>query len=220
VHAGELQCRGLGAKIEAFDESGASVRGAVGELVITEPMPSMPVFFWGDADGSRLRESYFAKYPGVWRHGDWIKLTERGSAVIYGRSDSTLNRGGVRMGTSEFYRVVEAIDEVKDSLVVDTAALDGDAVGKLYLFVVLAGGASLNVELERKIKQAVKTELSPRHVPDAIVAVPAVPRTLNGKKLEVPVKRILLGAAPEKVASRDTLANPEALDAFVAFAKP
>jgi acetoacetyl-CoA synthetase len=219
VYAGELQCRGLGAKIEAFDEAGASVVGTVGELVITEPMPSMPVFFWGDTDGSRLRDSYFSNYPGIWRHGDWIKLTERGGAVIYGRSDSTLNRGGVRMGTSEFYRVVEGIPEVADSLVVDTAALEGDAVGKLYLFVVLAPNASLDVELERRIKHTVKVELSPRHVPDAIVAVPAVPRTLNGKKLEVPVKRILLGAAPQKVASRDTLANPEALDAFVAFAR-
>jgi acetoacetyl-CoA synthetase len=220
VHAGELQCRGLGAKVEAFDEAGKSVTGEVGELVITEPMPSMPVFFWGDADGSRLRESYFSKYPGVWRHGDWIKLTERGSAVIYGRSDSTLNRGGVRMGTSEFYRVVEAIPEVADSLVVDTAALEGDAVGKLYLFVVVREGSTLDAALEKRIRDTVKTELSPRHVPDTIVAVPAVPRTLNGKKLEVPVKRILLGAPPEKVASKDTLANPEALDAFVAFAKP
>jgi acetoacetyl-CoA synthetase len=167
-------------------------------------MPSMPVFFWGDADGSRLRESYFSKYPGVWRHGDWIKLTERGSAVIYGRSDSTLNRGGVRMGTSEFYRVVEAIPEITDSLVVDTAALEGDAVGKLHLFVVTKSGSSLDAELEKKIKTAVRTELSPRHVPDVILAVPAIPRTLNGKKLEVPVKRILLGAPPEKVASKDT----------------
>jgi acetoacetyl-CoA synthetase len=219
VHAGELQCRALGAKVEAFDEAGKSVTGEVGELVITEPMPSMPVFFWGDTDGSRLRESYFAKYPGVWRHGDWIKLTERGSAVIYGRSDSTLNRGGVRMGTSEFYRVVEAIPEITDSLVVDTAALEGDAVGKLHLFVVTKSGSSLDAELEKKIKTAVRTELSPRHVPDVILAVPAIPRTLNGKKLEVPVKRILLGAPPEKVASKDTLANPEALDAFVALAK-
>ena len=219
VHAGELQCRGLGAKVEAFDETGQSVVGEVGELVITEPMPSMPTHFHGDLDGSRLRESYFSTYPGVWRHGDWIKITERGSAVIYGRSDSTLNRGGVRMGTSEFYRVVEAIPEVADSLVVDTATLDGDAVGKLHLFVVPAPGKVLDVELERKIKATVKTELSPRHVPDVIVAVPAVPRTLNGKKLEVPVKRILLGAPPEKVSSRDTLANPDALDAFVAYAK-
>jgi acetoacetyl-CoA synthetase len=219
VHAGELQCRGLGAKVEAFDEAGTSVTGEVGELVLTEPMPSMPVFFWGDADGSRLRESYFSKYPGVWRHGDWIKLTERGSAVIYGRSDSTLNRGGVRMGTSEFYRVVEAIPEITDSLVVDTAALEGDAVGKLHLFVVTKSGVSLDAELEKKIKTAVRTELSPRHVPDVILAVPAIPRTLNGKKLEVPVKRILLGARPENVASKDTLANPEALDAFVTLAK-
>jgi acetoacetyl-CoA synthetase len=219
VHAGELQCRGLGAKVEAFDEAGRSVTGEVGELVITEPMPSMPVFFWGDTGGARLRDSYFSKYEGIWRHGDWIKLTERGSAVIYGRSDSTLNRGGVRMGTSEFYRVVEGIPEIADSLVVDTATLQGDAVGKLYLFVVLAPNRALDHELERRIKSVVKTELSPRHVPDAIVAVPAVPRTLNGKKLEVPVKRILLGAPAEKVASRDTLANPEALDAFVAFAK-
>jgi acetoacetyl-CoA synthetase len=219
VHAGELQCRGLGAKVEAFDEAGRSVTGEVGELVITEPMPSMPVFFWGDADGSRLRESYFAKYPGAWRHGDWIKITERGSAVIYGRSDSTLNRGGVRMGTSEFYRVVEAIPEVADSLVVDTAALEGDAIGKLHLFIVVRQGSTLDAELEKKIREAIKSELSPRHVPDMIVAVPAVPRTLNGKKLEVPVKRILLGAPSEKVASKDTLANPEALDAFVALAK-
>jgi acetoacetyl-CoA synthetase len=218
VHAGELQCRGLGAKVEAFDEAGRSVVGEVGELVISEPMPSMPTHFHGDLDGSRLRESYFSTYPGVWRHGDWIKLTERGSAVIYGRSDSTLNRGGVRMGTSEFYRVVEGIPEVSDSLVVDTATLDGDSVGKLYLFVVLAPGRTLDTELERKIKAAVKSELSPRHVPDAILAVTAVPRTLNGKKLEVPVKRILLGAPPERVSSRDTLQNPEALDAFVAFA--
>jgi acetoacetyl-CoA synthetase len=219
VHAGELQCRGLGAKVEAFDDDGKSVTGEVGELVITEPMPSMPIFFWGDADGSRRRESYFSKYEGVWRHGDWIKITERGSAVIYGRSDSTLNRGGVRMGTSEFYRVVESIPEIADSLVVDTATLDGDAVGKLWLFVVPKAGTSLDAGLERKIKNAVKTELSPRHVPDAIVAVPAVPRTLNGKKLEVPVKRILLGAAPDKVASRDTLANPASLDAFIALVK-
>jgi acetoacetyl-CoA synthetase len=219
VRAGELQCRGLGAKVEAFDESGRAVVGEVGELVIAEPMPSMPVFFWNDADGSRLYESYFSKYPGIWRHGDWIKLTPEGGAVIYGRSDSTLNRGGVRMGTSEFYRVVEAIPGITDSLVVDTATLEDDAIGKLWLFVVLAAGATLDSELEKKIRATVKAELSPRHVPDAIVAVAAVPRTLNGKKLEVPVKRLLLGAAAEKVASRDTLSNPEALDAFVELAK-
>jgi acetoacetyl-CoA synthetase len=219
VRAGEIQCRGLGAKIEAFDAHGRSVTGEVGELVLTEPLPSMPVGFWGDTDGSRFRESYFATYPGVWRHGDWIKITERGSCVIYGRSDSTLNRGGVRMGTSEFYRVVERLPEITDSLVIDTGSLEGDAVGKLWLFVVLAPGVALDHALEHRIKDVVRRELSPRHVPDTIRAVRAVPRTLNGKKLEVPVKRILLGAPPEKVASLDTLADPSALDAFVELAR-
>jgi acetoacetyl-CoA synthetase len=218
VHAGEIQCRGLGAKIEAYDVNGHAVVGEVGELVLTEPLPSMPVGFWGDTDGSRFRESYFSTYPGVWRHGDWIKLTERGSCVIYGRSDSTLNRGGVRMGTSEFYRVIEALPEIADSLVVDTGSLEGDAVGKLWLFVVLTPGTLLDSELERRIKATVRRDLSPRHVPDTIVAVRAVPRTLNGKKLEVPVKRILLGTPAEKAASRDTLADPTALDAFVELA--
>jgi len=219
VRAGEIQCRGLGAKIEAFDDAGRPVLGEVGELVLTEPLPSMPIGFWNDPDGSRFRESYFAVYPGVWRHGDWIKLTERGSCVIYGRSDSTLNRGGVRMGTSEFYRVIEGLPAIADSLVVDTASLEGDAVGKLWLFVVLAPGATLDHALERHIKDVVRRDLSPRHVPDQIVAVRAVPRTLNGKKLEVPVKRILLGTPPEKAASRDTLADPSALDAFVELAR-
>ncbi|HWP08940.1 MAG TPA: acetoacetate--CoA ligase [Polyangiaceae bacterium] len=219
VHAGEIQCRGLGAKVEAFDPSGNAVIDEVGELVLTEPLPSMPVGFWGDADGSRFRESYFSVYPGVWRHGDWIKITPRGSCVIYGRSDSTLNRGGVRMGTSEFYRVVEALPEIADSLVVDTGSLEGDAIGKLWLFVVLAPGRALDRELEKRVKERVKLDLSPRHVPDKIVAVRAIPRTINGKKLEVPVKRILLGTAPEKAASRDTLADPSSLDAFVELAR-
>lgn len=218
VHAGEIQCRGLGAKVESFDEAGNSVIGQVGELVLTEPLPSMPVFFWNDPDGTRLRESYFSMYPNVWRHGDWIKITERGSAVIYGRSDSTLNRGGVRMGTSEFYRVVEALPEVADSLVVDTGSLD-DATGKLWLFLVLRPGAELTNELRDRIARAIKSELSPRHVPDEYRAIAEVPRTLNGKKLEVPVKRILLGVPPGKAASRDTLANPAALDPFVALSR-
>jgi acetoacetyl-CoA synthetase len=218
VYAGELQCRGLGAKIEAFDAGGNAVVGEVGELVLTAPLPSMPVGFWGDTDGSRFRESYFAVYPGVWRHGDWIKLTERGSCVIYGRSDSTLNRGGVRMGTSEFYRVVEGLPEVADSLVVDTGSLEGDAIGKLWLFVVLAPGNELTPDVERRIKDTVRRDLSPRHVPDTIRAVRVIPRTLNGKKLEVPVKRILLGTPAEKAASRDTLADPTSLDVFVALA--
>jgi len=219
VYAGEIQCRGLGAKVEAFDASGQAVTEEVGELVLTEPLPSMPIGFWGDSDGSRFRESYFSTYPGVWRHGDWIKITARGTAVIYGRSDSTLNRGGVRMGTSEFYRVIEGMPEIADSLVVDTGSLQGDAVGKLWLFVVLASGTELTTELTRRIKDTVRRDLSPRHVPDEIVAVRAVPRTLNGKKLEVPVKRILLGTPAEKAASRDTLADPSALDVFVALAR-
>jgi acetoacetyl-CoA synthetase len=218
VRAGEIQCRGLGAKIAAFDAAGQSVTGEVGELVLTAPFPAMPVFFWGDADGARFKDSYFSTYPGVWRHGDWLKLTASGSAVIYGRSDSTLNRGGVRMGTSEFYRVVEQIPEIADSLVVDTGSLS-DATGTLYLFVVLTPGAALDTPLRRRIEGEVRRELSPRHVPDQILSVPAVPRTLNGKKLEIPVKRLLLGAAPESVASRDTLANPVALDEFAALAQ-
>ncbi len=212
VHAGEIQCRGLGAKIEAFDEAGKSVIGEVGELVLTEPLPSMPVFFWGD-DGTRLRESYYSTYEGVWRHGDWIKITERGSCVISGRSDSTLNRGGVRIGTSEFYRLVEQLPEVADSLVVDTGSLEHE--GKLWLFIVPAPGVTLDETVQKKIKTAIRSELSPRHVPDQIRAVREVPRTLNGKKLEVPIKKILQGTPPEKAASRDTLQNPSALDAFV-----
>jgi acetoacetyl-CoA synthetase len=219
VRAGEIQCAGLGAKVESFDEHAHPVIGEVGELVLTEPLPSMPIGFFGDDDGSRFRESYFSTFPGVWRHGDWVKLTPEGGAVIYGRSDSTLNRGGVRMGTSEFYRVVEALPEVADSLVVDTGSLDGNASGTLWLFVVLAPGVTLDAELEKRIKTVIARELSPRHVPDTVRAVSAVPRTLNGKKLEVPVKRLLLGADPKKVASRDTLADPAALDAFVALAK-
>lgn len=216
VHAGEIQCRGLGAKLEAFDEQGRSVTGKVGELVLTEPLPSMPLFFWGDVDGSRYRESYFDVYPGVWRHGDWVKITERDSLVIYGRSDSTLNRGGVRMGTSEFYRVVEALDEVSDSLVVDTGAL-GEP-GKLWLFVVLAPGAALDAALGQHIKTTLRRELSPRHVPDAIIEVGAVPKTLNGKKLEVPIKRILSGVPVERAVNAGTLSNPDALESFLRFA--
>ena len=202
---------------QAKPSAGHSLIGEVGELVLTAPFPAMPLYFWGDADGARFIDSYFSMYPGVWRHGDWLKLTPDGGAVIYGRSDSTLNRGGVRMGTSEFYRVVERIPEIADSLVVDTGSL-ADATGKLYLFVVLGPGAVLDDALKKRVASDVRRELSPRHVPDEIVSVPAVPRTLNGKKLEVPVKRLLLGARAESVASRDTLANPEALDAFARWA--
>ena len=209
VHAGEIQCNALGAKVEAFDPTGRSLVDAVGELVITEPMPSMPVRFLDDPDGARLRESYFADFPGVWRHGDWIKITSRGTSVIYGRSDSTLNRGGVRMGTAEFYRVVEELPEIADSLVVDTSGLEDD--GKLWLFVVLTADVALAPDLEKKLRSVLRDRVSPRHVPDEIVQIQEVPRTLNGKKVEVPIKRLLMGASPERVLSPGTLANPHAI---------
>ncbi|MEA2686841.1 MAG: acetoacetyl-CoA synthetase [Actinomycetota bacterium] len=217
VVAGEIQCRYLGAAVEAFDEDGKSVTDEVGELVVTEPMPSMPVFLWGDEDHARYRAAYFDTYPGVWRHGDWIRITDRGSCVIYGRSDSTLNRGGVRIGTSELYRVVEGLDEVADSLVVDTGRLGHD--GRCWLFVVLAEGAVLDDGLRATITRRLRADLSPRHVPDEIVVVPEIPRTLNGKKLEVPVKRILLGEPWSAVVSLDGMANPEALRPFVDLAR-
>ncbi|HSP74034.1 MAG TPA: acetoacetate--CoA ligase, partial [Gaiellaceae bacterium] len=216
VYEGELQGRSLGAKVEAFDEQGNAVIGEVGELVLTEPMPSMPVFFWNDPDGSRYRESYFSVYPGVWRHGDWIEITERGTAVIYGRSDSTINRGGVRMGTAEIYRVVLACEAVVDALVVDVPREGTD--GWMPLFVVLREGAELDEELEAEIRRRVREDCSPRHVPDEIRQVAEIPRTLSGKILEVPVKRILMGTPPEQVASRDSLANPGALDYFSGLA--
>lgn len=217
VRAGELQCRMLGASVEAFDPNGNPLIGEVGELVVTKPMPSMPLYFWNDAHGRRYRESYFSTYPGVWRHGDWIKITDQGSCVIYGRSDSTLNRGGVRSGTAEFYAVVEELDEVADSLVVDTGDLEHP--GELLLFVVLASGTPLDDELTGRIRARLRTQLSPRHVPDRVIQIPAVPRTLNGKKVEVPVRRILLGAPPEVAASRDALANAEALATLIEAAR-
>jgi acetoacetyl-CoA synthetase len=213
VYRGELQGRALGAAVEAFDEDGNSVVGEVGELVITEPMPSMPVCLWGDEDGSRYRESYFGFYPGIWRHGDWIEITPRGTAVIYGRSDSTINRHGVRMGTSEIYRAVEAIPEVTDALVVDLPKPGTE--GWMPLFVVMREGAELDEELTARIRAAIREQCSPRHVPDEVHQIAEVPRTLSGKVLEVPVKRILSGEPPEKAASRDSLANPGALDYFV-----
>jgi acetoacetyl-CoA synthetase len=189
----------------------------VGELVITEPMPSMPTSFWDDADGTRYRDSYFDVYPGVWRHGDWIKITERGSCVIYGRSDATLNREGVRVGTSELYRVVEALPEIRESLVVDTGELGVD--GELVLFVVLDEGRDLDEALRARLRNEIRTQLSPRHVPNEIIPVPDIPKTLSGKRLEVPVKRILLGANAEDVVSPDALANPDALRAFAEFSR-
>jgi acetoacetyl-CoA synthetase len=217
VHAGEIAGRCLGAKVEAFDAAGEPVIGQLGELVLTAPMPSMPVGFWGDDDGSRYRAAYFADHPGVWRHGDWIEITERGSCVITGRSDATLNRGGVRMGTAEFYAAVEALEEVADALVVHLADADGDA-GRLVLLVQLSPGASLDEDLRRRVATTIRRELSPRHVPDELHAVPAIPRTISGKKLELPVKRLLEGAEVADVVNPGALADPTALDAILELA--
>jgi acetoacetyl-CoA synthetase len=215
VRAGELQGRALGAAVEAWDADGRPVVDEVGELVVTAPMPSMPLRFWNDPGGARYRESYFDAWPGVWRHGDWIRITPEGGAVIHGRSDATLNRHGVRLGSSEIYAVVEALPEVAEALAVDVE-LPGRSAW-MGLFVALAPGATLDAALEARIRATLRRELSPRHVPDAIVAVAAIPRTLNGKKLEVPVKRVLLGAAPERVATAGSLADPAALAAFTAI---
>jgi acetoacetyl-CoA synthetase len=214
VRAGVISGPCLGARVEAYDEAGQPVVGEVGELVLTRPLPSMPVGFWNDPGGERYRASYYADYPGVWRHGDWIMILPDGGCVIYGRSDATLNRGGVRMGTSEFYRVVEHFDEIADSLVVDTGRLGQE--GKLILFVVLADGHELDAELAGRIKTALRAELSPRHVPNEIRPVPGIPRTLSGKKLEVPVRKIMLGTPAGEAADPQALANPEVLKFFVA----
>jgi len=217
VYEGEISGRCLGVDAHAFDPEGNELVGELGELVITKPMPSMPIAFWNDADGARYRDTYFDRYPGVWRQGDWIAFTERGSCAITGRSDATLNRGGVRLGTGEFYAVTDDQPEILDALVVH---LEDDAGGRgeLLLFVVLAHGVSADDGVCARIATILRRELSPRHVPDRIVAVPAIPHTLNGKKLETPVKRILLGEPAEQVSSRDALADPSALDAFVALA--
>ena len=216
VYEGELQARALGCAVESWSPDGESLIGEVGELVITEPMPSMPVFFWNDPDGERYRESYFDMFPGVWRHGDWIEITERGTAIITGRSDSTINRGGIRMGTAEIYRAVLAVEDVTDALVVDIPR-EGEE-NFMPLFVVLREGAELDDDLLKAIKARIREDCSPRHVPNEIVAIREIPRTLSGKVLELPVKKILQGADPEKAASRDSLANPKALDFFVEYA--
>ncbi len=211
VYRGELQGRSLGCRVESWDPDGRPLTGAVGELVITEPMPSMPVELWNDPEGARYRDSYFDMFPGVWRHGDWIEITERGTAIITGRSDATINRGGIRMGTAEIYRAVLALDEIVDALVVDVD-------GWMPLFVVLRDGAVLDDALVKRIAARVRADCSPRHVPNEVHAVAEIPRTLSGKVLEIPVKRILQGTAPERAASRDSLRNPAALDWFAAFA--
>lgn len=250
VHAGEMQCRGLGVATYAFDDAGAPVMDQVGELVMTEPIPSMPLFFWGDKDGKRYHESYFDTYPGVWRHGDWLRLIPRSESVtgiIYGRSDSTINRYGIRMGTAEIYRVVEEFAEVADALVIDLEylgkesymalfvvlrepgstgagvgvkgpALAGDAAGRASL---QPGSASTGVapDLRTRLLEAIRAKLSSRHVPNEVFAVPEIPRTLSGKKLEVPVKKILLGHPVEKSVNRDSMANPDSIDWFIEFAR-
>jgi acetoacetyl-CoA synthetase len=216
VYRGELQARALGAKVESWDPEGHPHIGEVGELVITEPMPSMPLYLWNDPDGERYRDSYFEMYPGIWRHGDWIEITERGTAIIHGRSDSTINRGGIRIGTAEIYRAVLDSEEVVDALVVDLPRDGTDGV--IELFVVLREGAELDDDLRKTLGRAIRERCSPRHVPDEVRAIAAVPRTLSGKVVEVPTKRILMGADPTKVVSRDSLANPEALDYFVELA--
>ncbi|MFI4989416.1 MAG: acetoacetate--CoA ligase [Solirubrobacterales bacterium] len=218
VYEGELQCRILGCAVESWDEQGVAHVDRVGELVITEPMPSMPLFFWGDEDGERLHESYFAMYPGVWRHGDWIRITPRHGAVIYGRSDSTINRQGVRMGTSEIYRAAASLPQVLDALVVDIPARPGEEELRMILFVVLAPGTTLDDELTAQLKRRIREDCSPRHVPNEIRRIEEVPRTLSGKVLEVPVKRILMGSPVAEAASVDSLANPASLDYFVSLA--
>lgn len=217
VVEGEMQCRCLGAAVEAWDEHGRALADEVGELVCTRPMPSMPLYLWGDADGARLRDSYFDMYPGVWRHGDWIRITPRGGAIIYGRSDATINRHGIRMGTAELYRAVEALPEIVDSLVVDLEYLGRESY--MPLFVVLRDGLVLDDALAQRIKAAIREALSPRHVPNEVWQVQAVPRTLSGKKMELPVKKLLLGAEAAQVMNRDAMANADCVGWFVEFAR-
>jgi acetoacetyl-CoA synthetase len=221
IYAGEMQCRCLGCAVQSFDDAGRPLIGEVGELVVTEPMPSMPLYFWGDTDGSRYFGSYFDTYPGAWRHGDWLKLIERPESVtslIFGRSDSTINRHGIRMGTSELYRVVESFPQILDSLVVDLEYLGRESF--MALFVVLRDpSAGLSPALRGELLDAIRKQLSARHVPNDVFVIPDVPRTMSGKKLEVPVKRILLGHPVERAVNRDSMANPATIDWFIAFAK-
>jgi acetoacetyl-CoA synthetase len=216
VRSGEIQCRNLGADVAAFDAQGREVVGEMGELVIKQPMPSMPLFLWGDASGERYNESYFSVYPGIWRHGDWIQVNPDGSCIIFGRSDATIKRMGVRMGTSEIYRVVESIPEISDSLVVDMEFLGGRSY--MPLFVVIRQGKDFEA-VRNDIRGRIRKELSPKMLPDDIIVVDEVPRTLNGKKLEVPIRRILLGADPSKVYNPGSLKNPRSMEFFIEFAK-
>ena len=217
VYRGEIQCRALGCALDSFDEQGTPLENEVGEMVVLQPMPSMPICFWNDPEGSRYRESYFDMYPGIWRHGDWVRITPRGTLVIYGRSDATLNRQGVRIGTAEIYRTIDRIPGIADSLVVNLELPQGRFF--MPLFVVLCPGVILDERLRQTIVRALRTEHSPRHVPDAIVAVPEVPYTISGKKMEMPVKKILMGKVPESAANMDSMRNPGSLPFFVEYRK-
>lgn len=216
VVAGEIPARCLGIAVYAYSDDGRVLEDEVGELVVTQPMPSMPLYFWGDADGQRFHGSYFDVYPGIWRHGDWIRITPRGSAIIYGRSDTTINRGGIRMGTGEIYRVVEEFDEIVDSMVVDLEYLGRESW--MPLFVVMRPEAQLTEALVQKVKAAIREKLSPRHVPNEILPVAEIPRTLSGKKLELPVRKLLLGMPLKNVVSPDSMSNPQSLDYFALLA--
>jgi acetoacetyl-CoA synthetase len=216
VYAGEIQARQLGVAVEAFDEDGKSVIDEVGELVITKPMPSMPVYLWGDDTGERYRDSYFDMFPGVWRHGDLLRINARGGCFVLGRSDATLNRHGVRIGTAEIYRTLDSIDAIADSLIVNLDLPDGRFF--MPLFVKLKPGRELDEALRRRVANVLRSAYTPRHVPDRIIAVPEIPHTLTGKKMEVPVRRILMGASPDRVLNRNAMANPTTLDFFVAYA--
>ena len=215
VYEGEIQCRLLGCKVEAFNENGQPVYNELGEMVILEPMPSMPLYFWNDTNNERYRSSYFSEYPGIWRHGDFIRITERNGIIIYGRSDATLNRDGVRIGTAEIYSAVELVDEVADSLIVGIEQPGGKYF--MPLFVVLRDGVDLTDELVTRIKQTLRNQFSPRHVPDAIYQISEVPYTISGKKLETPVKKILSGMTASLATNRDVLRNPDSLDQFIEF---
>lgn len=217
VKAGEMQCRYLGNACRAWNEAGEEVIGEVGELVCTEPLPSMPLYFWGDEDGAKLRDAYYDTWPGIWRHGDWIEITPEGGAVIYGRSDATINRHGLRLGSAEIYRAVESLPEVADSLVVDLEYLGRPS--ELILFVVPAAGVALDDELTAAIRARIRADVSARFLPDTLLAVPEIPRTLSGKKLEVPVRKLLLGQDPARVVNRDSMANPAAFDWYVDYAR-
>jgi acetoacetyl-CoA synthetase len=215
VYSGEIQCRALGCKLEAFNDEGKPVVEEVGEMVITKPMPSMPIYFWNDVENRRYWESYFEMFPGVWRHGDWIEVTKHGGVIIYGRSDATLNRGGVRIGTSEIYRAVDKVKEVKDSLIICIEKQGGKFW--MPLFVLMQDGVELTDEIKNKINQALRTDYSPRHVPDEIIAVPEIPYTISGKKTETPVKKILMGRDPKEVVNSGALRNPGSMNFFISL---